>query len=191
MCCMISIDVWFSFTSNSIPYSVTFKKPFFYPSTLHIHPSKLTCPQKRDYFSREYIFQPLIFRGHVSFQGSKTILDVYLQHNRQRHCEETQVGRECQAWKMVGPRLRTKAPENPEIVCYMLQVTSWWDVIGQWLVRSIWISGFVCVFLFKDLVSCQCDPWFEADNGVWVSEAADWGRPVQNGSLGFWQKGTL
>ena len=35
-----------------------------------LHPWKLTCPQKRDYFSREYIFQPLIFRGHVSFQGS-------------------------------------------------------------------------------------------------------------------------
>ena len=35
------------------------------------HPWKLTCPQKRDYFSKEYIFQPLIFRGHVSFQGSK------------------------------------------------------------------------------------------------------------------------
>ena len=37
----------------------------------HVHPWKLTCPQKRDYFSREYIFQPLIFRGHVSFQGTK------------------------------------------------------------------------------------------------------------------------
>ena len=36
---------------------------------LGVHPWKLTCPQKRDYFSREYIFQPLIFRGHVSFQG--------------------------------------------------------------------------------------------------------------------------
>ena len=34
-----------------------------------VHPWKLTCPLKRDYFSREYIFQPLIFRGHVSFQG--------------------------------------------------------------------------------------------------------------------------
>ena len=39
----------------------------------YLHPWKLTCPQKRDYFSREYIFQPLIFRGHVSFQGSSTI----------------------------------------------------------------------------------------------------------------------
>ena len=35
-----------------------------------LHPGKLTCPLKRDYFSRECIFQPLIFRGHVSFQGS-------------------------------------------------------------------------------------------------------------------------
>ena len=35
-----------------------------------IHPRKLTYPLKNDYFSREYIFQPLIFRGHVSFQGN-------------------------------------------------------------------------------------------------------------------------
>ena len=35
-----------------------------------LHPWKLTCPQKRDYFSREYIFQPLIFRGHsLVFRG--------------------------------------------------------------------------------------------------------------------------
>ena len=38
----------------------------------YLHPNKLTCPLKRDYFNREYIFQPLIFRGHVSFQGSST-----------------------------------------------------------------------------------------------------------------------
>ena len=31
---------------------------------------KLTCPPKKDYFNRNYIFQPLIFRGHVNFQGS-------------------------------------------------------------------------------------------------------------------------
>ena len=31
---------------------------------------KLTCPLKRDYFSREYKFDALIFRGHVNFQGS-------------------------------------------------------------------------------------------------------------------------
>ena len=37
-----------------------------------LHPQKLTCPLQRNYFSREYIFQPLIFRGHVSFQGNTT-----------------------------------------------------------------------------------------------------------------------
>ena len=31
---------------------------------------KQTCPLKRDYFSREYLFQPLIFRGHsLVFRG--------------------------------------------------------------------------------------------------------------------------
>ena len=34
-----------------------------------IHPRKVTCPLKRGYFSRKYIFQPVIFRGHVSFPG--------------------------------------------------------------------------------------------------------------------------
>ena len=43
-------------------------------------PWKLTCPLKRDYFSREYIFQPLAFRGHVGFQGSR--LDEGLRRNR-------------------------------------------------------------------------------------------------------------
>ena len=41
----------------------------------HLHPWKLTCPLKSDHFSREYIFQPSIFRGHVSFQGSKVQYD--------------------------------------------------------------------------------------------------------------------
>ncbi len=40
----------------------------------HLHTRKLTCPLKRDYLNREYIFQPLIFRGHVSFQGSIQIV---------------------------------------------------------------------------------------------------------------------
>ena len=37
----------------------------------NIHPEKLTCPRKRDYFNRKYVFQlptALIF---VSFPGSK------------------------------------------------------------------------------------------------------------------------
>ena len=33
-----------------------------------VHPGKLTCPLKTDYFNRKYIFQPSIFRGHVSFR---------------------------------------------------------------------------------------------------------------------------
>ena len=37
--------------------------------TYHIHPRKLTCPLKRDYFNRKYIFQPSFFRKYVSFQG--------------------------------------------------------------------------------------------------------------------------
>ena len=38
-------------------------------------PLKLTCPLNSDHFSRNYIFQPSIFRGHVSFQGSSKFLD--------------------------------------------------------------------------------------------------------------------
>ena len=37
--------------------------------TPSLHPGKLTCPVKMDQFRRKYIFQPLIFRRHVSFQG--------------------------------------------------------------------------------------------------------------------------
>ena len=37
----------------------------------YVHPRKLSCPLKMDYFSREYIFQPLIFRGYVGFQGCR------------------------------------------------------------------------------------------------------------------------
>ena len=36
-----------------------------------VHPRKLTCPLKKDYFNGKYIFQPLIFRGYVSFPVSK------------------------------------------------------------------------------------------------------------------------
>ena len=35
-----------------------------------LHSWKLTCPPKRDYFNRKYIFQLLVFRGYVSFRGS-------------------------------------------------------------------------------------------------------------------------
>ena len=35
-----------------------------------VHPRKLTCPLRRDYFNRKYIFQRSILRGYVSFLGS-------------------------------------------------------------------------------------------------------------------------
>ena len=36
----------------------------------NLHPRKLTCPLKRDHFSREYIFQASIFRGRsLVFRG--------------------------------------------------------------------------------------------------------------------------
>ena len=43
------------------------------PTPKPLHSGSLTCPQKKgDDFSREYIFQPSIFRGHDSFQGSSS-----------------------------------------------------------------------------------------------------------------------
>ena len=35
------------------------------------------CPLSRDYFSTECIFQPWVFRGHVSFQGSRSNLTIF------------------------------------------------------------------------------------------------------------------
>ena len=43
----------------------------------YLHPRKLTCPLKRDYFNRKCIFQPSFFRGYVSFQGGYYILYLY------------------------------------------------------------------------------------------------------------------
>ena len=53
------------------PTSVFRLFEFIFISTI-VHPRKLTCPRNRDYFSREYILQPLVFRGYVSSQGSKS-----------------------------------------------------------------------------------------------------------------------
>ena len=38
-----------------------------------LHPRKLTCPLNRGCFNRKYIFQPVIFRGHVSFPGGSIL----------------------------------------------------------------------------------------------------------------------
>ena len=52
-----------------------------------VHPGKLTCPLKRDYFNRKYIFQPSFFRGYVSFQGVAAWIGVgwYLERGLSRH----------------------------------------------------------------------------------------------------------
>ena len=43
------------------------------------------CPlKKRDYFSREYIFQPLIFRGHVNFQGCSIFPTIFREKKQKR-----------------------------------------------------------------------------------------------------------
>ena len=41
----------------------------FWLNPRRLHPRKLTCPLKRDYLNRKYIFQPLVFKGYVSFPG--------------------------------------------------------------------------------------------------------------------------
>ena len=43
------------------------KKQSTKPKQFHLHAQKLTCPLKRNYFNRKYIFQPSIFRWHVRF----------------------------------------------------------------------------------------------------------------------------
>ena len=65
----VRLFVW---CHNSSQMNTVMHLPFttknWYPA--HVEPRKLTCHLKRDYFSRKYIFQPLIFRGHVCFGGS-------------------------------------------------------------------------------------------------------------------------
>jgi len=45
---------------------------------LVIHPRKLTCPLKRDYFNRKYIFQPSLFRDMLAFRGPGSNLIDYI-----------------------------------------------------------------------------------------------------------------
>ena len=63
----LGLRVWWPLQMFAVRTSIVFL----------LHPGKLTCPLKRDYFSREYIFQPLIFRGHVGFQGCMLCMVVY------------------------------------------------------------------------------------------------------------------
>ena len=50
-------------------------------ATTRYIPENLTCPQKRDYSNRTYIFHPLIFRGFIrSFSGEFNKFEANLQN---------------------------------------------------------------------------------------------------------------
>ena len=109
----------------------------------HLHPWKLTCPLKRDYFSREYIFQPLIFRGHVSFQGGS-------YHKPHRGLPASDSGRFCRFQAGYVPEdTATKAaepvaPKKPEPVAAPNAET----VEAHPRERTPWSSSSIC-FFFK------------------------------------------
>ena len=46
------------------------------------YPHEINISLKRDYFNRRYIFQPLIFKGQVSFRGSKPLEFAQLDARR-------------------------------------------------------------------------------------------------------------
>ena len=58
---------------RALRYLNSFKLPSKHQLVVKIDkftPPKIEeCPLKRDYFNRKYIFQPLMFRGHISFPG--------------------------------------------------------------------------------------------------------------------------
>ena len=63
----MSLTVKWSETERSTPQP---KTTFQTNLSHYVLPRKLKCPLKREYFSRECIFQPLIFRGHsLVFRG--------------------------------------------------------------------------------------------------------------------------
>ena len=66
-----------------------------------LHPGKLTCPLKRDYFSREYIFPPSIFRGVLVFVGvgGKNTKRNSLQGGNSLHL---MFRWHCQQWNFLG-----------------------------------------------------------------------------------------
>ena len=62
-------------------------KTSFFEEIVHeeVHPGKLTCHLKRNYFNRKYIFQPSFFRGYVSFQGGKQLVNYTLPKSNSSH----------------------------------------------------------------------------------------------------------
>ena len=106
---------------------------FWLPSTVSIQNSsdsavsgestslKTNMSPKSDHFSREYIFQPSIFKGHVSFQGS-----IY-PHLVDRWFSTT------------GPQVRLPIPSPTSIRClgrsfggFYHQGFVWWNTVDGW-----------------------------------------------------------
>ena len=107
---------------------------------------KLTCPLKRDYFNRNYIFQPLIFRGHsFVFRG---IYATRLEKGMQRRLVFGSKTNDR------TPKGNNKGPDSKKITCEI-----YWDLTISHIVLSyahtrtiIWdwyIYLHLVVFYFK------------------------------------------
>ena len=82
---------WFSFSKSDfqvpncymLVFDIGMSQNWGHPEkkeNFQIHPGKLTCPLKMDYFNRKYIFQPSFFRGYISFQGYILFLSLISAH---------------------------------------------------------------------------------------------------------------
>ena len=108
---------------------------------------KLTRPLKMDYFNRKYIFQPLIFRGHVSFPGS-IFPNIFLTHLKMPPSFWTRF-----FWFFWGTKLMSslsKPPRRPRT----------WDLANDIQNCTLETCPFYCmhirtsiwqVYMFKDL----------------------------------------
>ena len=94
-------------------------------------------PKLRDYFNREYIFQPLIFKGHVSFPGSITF---FLVKNGWNNKNWVVVSKICyfhpENWGrfpfwliffkgLKPPTRKCRAVENQNVSCYDSSSFNW------------------------------------------------------------------
>ena len=60
---------WCFFSKCQGIFMIENQEVVFSQDFLALFLKELTCPQKKDYFNRKYIFQPSFCRGYVSFQG--------------------------------------------------------------------------------------------------------------------------
>ena len=113
-----------------------------------------------DYFNRKYIFQPLIFRGHVSFPGStcfffsrKSILELDVSTNDRRNPPDGGWN-ECPVWNNLAIEL-----ELEYHLMIVLEVPSSGRTASNWfwmvlVVRSL-LHEIANVFGWLQLPRCQ------------------------------------